>query len=206
MRLPVRIVGLYGDPMSDASIVLLSEPGEVTRVLPIFIGAAEAQSIALALAGVEMPRPGTHDLMVAALDSLAVRLESVTVTALVDGAFLAEVALEDHERLHVLDARPSDGIALAVRSGGPLFVERSVMDEASVTVEHETGQPFDDEEIENIVAEFHDFLATTEPDDFTGGEHAGDGPSDGNVADEPEIGDAEPDDPMPEPNPEADSG
>jgi len=200
MRLPVRIVGLYGDPMSDATIVMLGEPGEVTRVLPIFIGAAEAQSIALALAGVEMTRPGTHDLMLAALESLGTRVDSVTVTTLVDGAFVAEVVLEDHERFHVLDARPSDGIALAIRSGGLLLVENSVMDEASVTVGHRTDQPFDDAEIENIVAEFHDFLATTEPHDFTGGERADDEPSGHEGADEPGISDQKS-----EPHPEEDT-
>ncbi len=170
MRVPVGIVGLYSDPMSEATIVLLSEPGEVTRVLPIFIGAAEAQAIALALAGVEVPRPGTHDLMVAAMAQLGGQLGSVTVTELVGGAFLAEVTLEQDEHVHVLDARPSDGIALAVRSGAALFVEAAVMIEAGVAVEHAADEPFDESEIENIVAEFHDFLAGVAPDDFAGSE------------------------------------
>ncbi len=167
MRLPVRIVGLYAVPVSDASIILLSEPGEITRVLPIFIGAAEAQSIAFALATVEVPRPGTHDLMIAALEQLGARPISVSVTALREGAFIAQVVVEQDGRLHQLDARPSDGIALAVRSGAELFVENSVMDEAAVTVEHEANEPFDEAEIENIVADFHDFLTTATPEDFT---------------------------------------
>lgn len=162
----VEILGVHGDPQSGATIVLLGEPEDPTRVLPIFIGPAEAQSIALALAGVEPPRPGTHDLAVAIMEAAGVELVQVVVSELSGGTFFADVEIETAEGSKVLSARPSDSIALAVRTNAPVYVEGSVFDEAAVSVEHEADEPFDDAEIEEIVADFQEFLAGAEPSDF----------------------------------------
>lgn len=166
MKLPVRILGLYAESVSNSTIVLLGEEGEISRVLPIFIGPAETVSIARGLAGVEGGRPGSHELMLSALEALHTNVRSVTVTELQGGAFHAELALDQAGASYVLDARPSDGLALAVRAGAEVFVEEAVMDEASVAVEHQADSPFDEAEIERIVSDFHDFLDTTEPEDF----------------------------------------
>ena len=166
MTVPVEIVGLFIDKGSGSSIILLGEQNETTHVLPIFIGAAEAQSIAMAMQGLETPRPMTHDLMIDAIGLLGGRLDRVTVTKLEGGTFHADLTIETADELRTLSSRPSDGIALAVRVGAPVHVARSVLDAAAVEVERELDQPFDETEIENIVTEFQEFLATAAPEDF----------------------------------------
>ena len=166
MAVRVEIFGLFVDPGSGSSIVLLGEANEVTKVVPIFIGSAEARAIALGMQGVTPLRPGTHDLTANVIDLLDAKLERVTVTALRGGTFLAELELLTPNGVERLSTRPSDGIALAVRLGVEVCVEKSVLDEAGIEIEHETDQPFEDAEIEEIVSEFQEFLATAEPSDF----------------------------------------
>ena len=165
---PVQILGVHLDPHSDMSLVLLGEVGEVTRVLPIRIGPAEAQAIVIGMAGATPPRPGTHDLMVEMMRHAGVELVGVDVTELREGTFIAELLLETPNGSTRMSARPSDGIALAVRFGVRIAVDAVVLDEAAVTVEHEPDMPFAEAEIEAIVGEFQEFLATAEPSDFAG--------------------------------------
>lgn len=166
MMVPVDIYGVHLDPSSGASLVLLGERTVGVRVLPIFIGPSEAQSIAIGLAGVVTPRPLTHDLMLDALRMAGVELTAVDVTELRDGTFFAELEMNTPDGQQRLSARPSDGLALAVRVGVPISVERSVLDEAGIDVERDENEPFSEEEIERVVSEFHDFLARAEPADF----------------------------------------
>lgn len=165
----VQIVGLQLDEESSAPVVLLAERESPTRVLPILIGPAEAQSIALAATGLTPPRPGTHDLLVTLIDKLDSKLEEVAVTELVGGVFFAELFIETPTGLHRISSRPSDGIALAMRVGAPILVAEKVLDEAAVPVRHEASEPFTDEEIDAIVADFHDALDSVEPSDFDAG-------------------------------------
>ena len=139
---------------------------EAASARPVFIGPAEAQAIALAVNGIELPRPGTHDLFVTVLHSLDTRLERVTVTELVDATFHAELTLATPTGTSTVSCRPSDGIALAVRVGAAVHVEKTVMEIAAVAVEHEGDTPFSPEEIDRIVDEFQGFLETAEPGDF----------------------------------------
>lgn len=162
----VQIVGMQLEPMSGVPVVLLGEDAVPTRVLPIMIGACEARSIALAVAGVEPPRPGTHDLMVDVLEHTGSRLEEVSVTELVDGTFFAELFVEAPSGLHRISARPSDGMALAVRTGVPISVHPDVLDAAAVAVHHESAEPFTEDEIDEVVERFQDFLSTARPSDF----------------------------------------
>lgn len=166
MTVLVDILGLYLDPGSGSSVLLLGEANEVTRVLPVFIGPAEAQAIAIGLQGLTLPRPGTHDLMADLVKIMGGRLDRVVVTALEEGTFLAELQIDTPEGVLTMSSRPSDGVALAVRLGAQVYIEPSVLDEAGVEVQHELDQPFEEEEIEAIVAEFEDFLATVKPSDF----------------------------------------
>ncbi len=163
---PVQILGVYLDPNSGHSIVMLGEVGDVTRVLPIFIGPAEAQAIAIGIAELKLPRPGTHDLLVDVINRSDARLVEVDVTDLRDGTFLAELELVTHDGTQRVSARPSDGIALAVRVGVPIMVARGVLDTAGVGVEPSEEDGFDDAQIEEIVAEFQAFLADAGPEDF----------------------------------------
>lgn len=167
----VQIVGMQLEPVSGVPVVLLGETTTPTRVLPIMIGTHEARSIALA--GVELYRPGTHDLMVDVLEHVGSRLEEVSVTELVDGTFFAELFVEAPSGLHRISARPSDGIALAVRTGVPISVHADVLDAAAVAVHDESAAPFTEEDIDDIVDRFQGYLATAQPSDFD--QRAGDG-------------------------------
>jgi bifunctional DNase/RNase len=120
MRL-LDLVGLRVEAASGTPLVILRERSGSRRVLPIFIGGTEAASIAVALSGQRPTRPLSHDLMAELVKSLGARVDAVEVTALRDGAFLAELAVSGPVGDRRLDARPSDGIALAVRLGVPLY-------------------------------------------------------------------------------------
>ena len=167
----VELVGLHIEATTGEPLVLLREHDLPHRVLPIFIGEAEAASIAVALSGEVPPRPLTHDLMAALVNSLEVHVDSVEVTGLVDGAFTAELTFSSPSGGHRLDTRPSDAIALAVRLGTPLFVRESVLEQASVVIEESDDEAIDDdalddEDIDQEVADFRAFLATLDPEDF----------------------------------------
>lgn len=162
----VEIVGIRFDPIAGTSAVVLGESKRPTRVLPIMIGAAEAQSIAMSLAGVVPPRPGTHDLTTTLLSLTGAVVEEVVVTELVDGVFFAELFVEVTDGMKSVSARPSDAIALAVRAGAPVFVRSSVLDEAGVAIEAESAAQLSDDEIDQVVDEFHRLLESAKPSDF----------------------------------------
>jgi bifunctional DNase/RNase len=163
--IPMSIVGLQMNP-SGTSVVVLAESINADRMLPILIGPAEAQAIAVAVAGIEMPRPGTHDLMLSVMEKLDSRLLKVAVVELVEGTFHAELSIESHSGLCNVSARPSDALALAVRTHVPIYVQSTVMAEAAVDVHRDSDQPLSDEEIDKVVDEFHELLSTAMPEDF----------------------------------------
>jgi len=105
------------------------------RSLPIFIGAAEAQAIALCLNKVEVPRPLTHDLLKNILDCIECRIHRVEIHAIKEGTFFARLVLESGGMEISVDARPSDAIALSLRTAAPIVVAEPVMDEAGRVVE-----------------------------------------------------------------------
>lgn len=134
--IPVRIDQLF---LSNMGFVVLLKSGTDERSLPIFIGAAEAQAIALRMNDIDVPRPMTHDLMKRILDFLECRLKRVEVCNLQEGTFFAKLILErDGDELD-MDSRPSDAIALSLRFNAPIYVAEQVMDEAGrVFTEEET--------------------------------------------------------------------
>jgi uncharacterized protein len=152
----MNIVGVRVELPTNQPIVLLQEE-EGERFLPIWIGAFEATAIAFAVQGVETARPMTHDLFKNVLDDLQVGVEQVVINDLVDGTFFAEITMLTNGDKHVISARPSDAIALAVRMDVPIFAEEGVLDEASIVME-----TADEDEIER----FRDFLDHVEPQDF----------------------------------------
>ncbi len=151
-------MGLHVEASSGLPVLILQEHDEPHRVLPIFIGGPEATSILLALSGQEAPRPLAHDVMTSLIDHLGATVEAVEVTGLTDGTFFAELSVTGPTGGHRLDSRPSDGIALAVRVGAPLFVSEEVLDEAGTTVTDVT----DDDEIDAAVAQFRTQLEQAE--------------------------------------------
>ena len=156
----LTLVGVRVDLPQNQPIVLLKER-EGQRYLPIWIGAAEATAIALAMQGVEPPRPMTHDLFKNVLEELHVSLERIEITDLVDGTYYALLHLSRNGSTHEISSRPSDAIALAVRTSVPIFVSEDVLDEASVVIRDE-----DEDEVER----FKQFLDEVTPEDFAGEE------------------------------------
>jgi bifunctional DNase/RNase len=125
--IPVTVDQLF---LSNLGFVVLLKSSEDERTLPIFIGAAEAQSIAIHVNEVDIPRPLTHDLLKNLLDFLECRLQRVEIIRIEDGTFYAELVMERDAEVVRLDCRPSDAIAVAIRVGAPLFVAEEVMAEA----------------------------------------------------------------------------
>ncbi len=159
----VRIASVSADAASGQPVVLLKPLEDVTplagRVLPIWIGHPEATAILLAVQGFEMPRPMTHDLLGNVIAAAGLEVVRIEVTHLDGGTFYAAVVLRSDDAELVIDARPSDSIALAVRVGCPMFVAEDVLEEASVIVEDVS----EEEEVER----FRDFLDHVDPSDFT---------------------------------------
>lgn len=126
---PMEIKGLMMDPTSKTPIVLLHDPIGNT-FLPIWIGVFEANAIALSIEGVEPPRPMTHDLLHTSLILTDGKVLRVTITDLQENTFYAAIALEHAGRLHTIDSRPSDAIALALRADAPIYAHRKVLESA----------------------------------------------------------------------------
>ncbi len=156
----MELLGVRVEMPANAPMVLLRERSGAGRTVPIFIGAPEATAIALALDGVATPRPMTHDLIRDLLESLAVDLDRVVLSELRDKTFYAELHLVREGQRTVVSSRSSDAIALAVRTGTPIFASDEVVDEVGYTDEPESDEP------EEVVEEFKDFLDTISPDDF----------------------------------------
>ena len=159
----MQIVGVQEVLPTNTPVVLLRE-SEGRRLLPIFIGHPEATAIALALAGQETPRPMTHDLVVEVLDGFSIRLEQVVVSELRDRTFFAELHLRGPDGPQVVSARPSDAIALAVRTATSVFAAEEVLDEAGYLPPEEEKPVGTEEQLE----EFREFLDQVNPADFAG--------------------------------------
>jgi uncharacterized protein len=153
----LELVGVRVELPHNQPIVLLRERnGE--RFLPIWIGAVEATSIAFALQGVVTARPMTHDLMRDLLSELGVHVDRIVVTELRDGTFYAEIQMTQAQQSVVVSSRPSDAIALAVRATVPIFANEHVLAEAGIHIEEED----DEDEVER----FKEFLDQVSPEDF----------------------------------------
>ena len=160
----MELVGVRVELPSSAPIVLLRETTAHGRLLPIFIGGPEATAIALAMDDVETPRPMTHDLFKSVLDVLAVTVEAVMVTDLQDKTFFAELQLGGSDGQRTVSSRPSDAIALAVRTGTPIYVSEQVLSKAGYTVA-EDGES-DGVDDEQVLEDFRDFIDSVNPEDF----------------------------------------
>jgi bifunctional DNase/RNase len=126
----VELYKIIIDEKNDEQAIVLREKGG-QRQVPIVIGFVEASSIQMRIAGVTTPRPLTHDLLASVIQSLEAKVEHLLIDDLVEGTFFAKLCLKDHEGHSVLvDSRPSDGIALAVRLNIPMFVEEKIFEQA----------------------------------------------------------------------------
>lgn len=159
----MELLGVRVELPANTPVVMLREEAERPRVLPILIGGPEASAIHTALEGITPPRPLTHDLSVTVFQALGATLERVLITEVRDHTFYAELHFRTATGQTIVSSRPSDAIALAVRSGAPIFAEESLLDEAAVEAPEVTA---DDDDEETILDEFRDFLDDITPDDF----------------------------------------
>ena len=156
------IVGVRVELPSNQPLILLKEEAG-GRYLPIWIGPNEATAIATALEGVQPARPLTHDLLRSVLDASGVLASRVVITEMRDAVFYADLALDVNGKEVRVSSRPSDAIALAVRTGTPVFASPEVLDDAGVI--------FEEEDEEDEVARFREFLEEATAEDFLPGEH-----------------------------------
>lgn len=163
--IPVELVGVRVELPANQPIVLLREPAS-GRYLPIWIGGAEAMSISSHLEGQRPPRPLTHQLLADVLVALGATLEAVHLTDLREGTFYAELHLLTDGREVIVSARPSDAIAVAIRSGDvPILVDEDLFERVSIEI-GSVDEDDDDADPEEEVRQFLAFLEDLDPDDF----------------------------------------
>jgi bifunctional DNase/RNase len=129
MEIEMTIKGLMIDPITNMPIVILKD-GKGNRVLPIWVGIFEANAIALQIENITTPRPMTHDLLRNMLSDLEATVERIVVSELKDNTFYAIIYLKRGGDTLAVDSRPSDAIALALRTKSPIYVEESVVESA----------------------------------------------------------------------------
>lgn len=161
----VRLRAVRVDLQSNTPVLLLQETEGEGRTLPIFIGTPEAAAIAYALQGVEMPRPMTHDLIKEVLVALETDVERVVVTELRASTYYAELQLRRGTARTSVSCRPSDAVAVAVRTGSPLFVSDELMDAEGILLSMD-GSEEEEATPEELVGEFRQFLDSIKPEDF----------------------------------------
>jgi bifunctional DNase/RNase len=130
MLIEMQIKGLMMDPVTGVPIVILRN-ADNQRVLPIWVGPVEANAIALQIENVTPPRPMTHDLLKNLLTEFDARVQRVVISALRGNTFYAYLDIDRQGTRILIDARPSDALAVALRSRAPVFVDDSVLDQAS---------------------------------------------------------------------------
>jgi len=166
--------------MNYQRVVILKEKA-AERYLPIWIGPAEADAIAVKLQGATVPRPLTHDLLYSIIGALGATLNSIVINDLKSDTFYAKIILNADGGQMEVDSRPSDALALAVRAEVPIYAEEAILDKAGIMLDKETGKPVlqeaetggvggkgkevSEDELRRMSA-FTDFIKTLDLDDF----------------------------------------
>jgi len=138
-----EVSALAMDPNHKVPVVMLRLEDD-DRFVPIWIGLMEASAILLAIEGVEVQRPMTHDLLCRVIDACGVRVTRVEVSDLRDGTYFAELTVQAGDEIHVIDSRPSDAIAIALRTEAPIYVHDRVLDKIDVEAEPERADDSDE--------------------------------------------------------------
>jgi uncharacterized protein len=154
----MSIYGVSFDLVGKTPIVLLKTV-DGNKFLPIWIGHSEAAAILMKLQGASAPRPMTHDLFSEVLGQLQVQVVRIAVTELRENTFYAQITVQQDGSEIDIDSRPSDAIALAIRSDAPIFVADDVIEESAIEFDEEVDE-------EKMVAEFKSFLDNVTPDEF----------------------------------------
>jgi len=159
----MTIYGVSFDVIGKQPIVLLKTV-EGNKFLPIWIGHPEAAAILIKLQGTELPRPMTHDLLTSIIGRFEADVARITVTELKESTFYATLTLTKEGEMIDIDSRPSDALALAVRTDAPIFASTALIDENAIEFEREV------DDTEEIVESFRDFLESVSPEDFNSAE------------------------------------
>ena len=163
----MKVGGLAVDPMTKTPIVLLRDE-EGDRTLPIWIGLLEATSLATQLEGINVSRPMTHDLLSTVVDEAGAKVVRIEVTELRDNTFYAVIHLDVGGEIHVIDSRPSDAIALALRTDSPIYVASAVLEASAASGDGPEGRA--DVETQDISEvsreEWAEILEKLDPSDF----------------------------------------
>jgi uncharacterized protein len=149
---PMTIKGLMLDPISNSPIVVLKD-GDEKIFLPIWVGIFEANAIALQLENVATPRPMTHDLLRDVIATMEAKVNRVVISELRDATFFARIEMALGDKSVSIDARPSDAIALALRTETPIFVEQAVLDQAQTISPEENSEEKLKKWFENLTPE-----------------------------------------------------
>lgn len=156
----MKIAGITVDPFTNTPIVLLKDLEE-KDVLPIWIGLLEASSIATALENIQTPRPMTHDLLKNILDQLGIKVIKIEVNDLKDNTYYALIHLDVNGKRLTIDARPSDALAVALRTGASIFVEESVIQRSAKVDLSQKG-----DKVVTDTTEWEEILENLSQDDF----------------------------------------
>lgn len=179
--LEMTIDSIRVSPMNYQRVVILKEK-HADRYLPIWIGPAEADAIAVKLQDLSVPRPLTHDLLSTIIDTLGGSVEHILVNDLQNDTFYAKITIQTNGSSKEIDCRPSDAVALAVRVQVPIYVDESVLEKAGILLDKETGKPIatgqkdadkpaevKEEDLRRMSA-FTDFIDTLDLEDFGKGQ------------------------------------
>ena len=158
----MHIYGVSFDLVGKQPIVLL-KTADGNKFLPIWIGHPEAAAILMKLQSASTPRPMTHDLVTDMLDQLGAQVTRITVTELRENTFYAQITVQQDGSEVDIDSRPSDAIALAIRSDAPIFAADEVIEESAIEFE---GDEINQEDLEKEVSKFKQFLDHVSPDEF----------------------------------------
>jgi bifunctional DNase/RNase len=156
MSLEMKIKGLMIDPVSNMPIIILKD-STGDEVLPIWVGIFEANAIAMQMENIIAPRPMTHDLLRNVIEGLQARILKVEITDLRDNTFFAVINLDRNGESLSIDSRPSDAMALALRVGAPIFVQKGVLEKSS-SPDEESGS--------NETERLRRWLETVDPEEL----------------------------------------
>ena len=153
----MKVAGIALDAVSRSPIILLKDAAD-RRALPIYISQEQAKAIVNALEKQAPPRPFTHDLMVNIFDNCDIKVERISINSLQDNTFYASITIKHNGQVKEIDARPSDAIALAIRTKAPIWVIEEVIADASIPVDRDAD--------EQERKAFRDFVSNLRPDDL----------------------------------------
>lgn len=173
-KVSIHVLGLSYSQLQSGAYALILAEDKGPRRIPVIIGAAEAQSIAITLEGIRTPRPLTHELFVSFAHAFGVRLREVNIYRFEDGIFSSELTFSDGERTVTLDARTSDAIAIALRTHTPLYTTKAIIEKAGFIIDEEElkadmaeNDENDSEEVPEVYSDRDDYHAEPRAENFT---------------------------------------